>query len=254
MRPDDRADAVVRGLDRRDPVAQRLVDRVLERRAAPTRPGTTSAPSSFMRNTLSAWRSTSTAPMNTMQSSPNSAAAVAVATPCWPAPVSAITRCLPMRRVSSAWPSTLLILCEPVWVRSSRLSSTRTPEPLREPVALGDRRRAGRRSDASSSANSARNSSDVHAVRNSASSSSSAGTSVSGTKRPPNSPKRPRPTGSGPGGSRRTGSPRAGAVIGSCYGHARHAPSAIQSYGAASGSGTHPSPPSCAPAAAGLAR
>ena len=34
---------------------------------------------------------------------------------------------------------------------------------------------------------------------------SSAGTSVSGTKRPPNSPKRPRPTGSGPGGSRCTG-------------------------------------------------
>ena len=34
VRPDDRTDAVVRGLDRRDPVAQRLVDRVLERRAA----------------------------------------------------------------------------------------------------------------------------------------------------------------------------------------------------------------------------
>ena len=32
-----------------------------------------------------------------------------------------------MRRVSSAWPSTLLILCEPVCVRSSRFSSTRTP-------------------------------------------------------------------------------------------------------------------------------
>ena len=127
VRADDRADAVVRALDRRDPVAQRLVDRVLERARCPDVTGTTSAPSSFMRNTLSAWRSTSTAPMNTMQSRPNSAAAVAVATPCWPAPVSAMTRCLPMRRVSSAWPSTLLILCEPVWVRSSRLSSTRTP-------------------------------------------------------------------------------------------------------------------------------
>ena len=34
MRADDRADAVVRRLDGRDPVAQRLVDRVLERRAA----------------------------------------------------------------------------------------------------------------------------------------------------------------------------------------------------------------------------
>ena len=80
-----------------------------------------------MRHTLSAWRSTSTAPMYTVQSRPNSAAAVAVATPCWPAPVSAIMRRLPMRRVSSAWPSTLLILCEPVCVRSSRFSSTRTP-------------------------------------------------------------------------------------------------------------------------------
>ena len=53
----------------------------------------------------------------------------------------------------------------------------------------------------------------------------SAGTSVSGTKRPPNSPKRPRPTGSGPGGSRRTGSPRAGAVIGSCVRVTRRRPS-----------------------------
>ncbi len=52
---------------------------------------------------------------------------MAVATPCWPAPVSAMTRFLPMRWVSSAWPSTLLILCEPVWLRSSRLSSTRAP-------------------------------------------------------------------------------------------------------------------------------
>ena len=151
-----------------------------------------------MRNTLSAWRSTSTAPMNTRQSRPKSAAAVAVATPCWPAPVSAITRCLPMRRVSSAWPSTLLILCEPVWVRSSRFSSTRTPRrsDSRWHSVTGVGRPAYERS---SSANSARNSSEVQAVRNSSSSSMSAGTSVSGTKRPPNSPKRPRPTGSGPG-------------------------------------------------------
>ena len=39
-------------------------------------------------------------------------AAVAVATPCWPAPVSAITRVLPIRLASRAWPSTLLILCD----------------------------------------------------------------------------------------------------------------------------------------------
>ena len=93
----------------------------------PESTGRTSAPSSSMRNTLSAWRSVSTSPMYTAHSSPNRAAAVAVATPCWPAPVSATMRRLPMRWVSSAWPSTLLILCEPVWARSSRLSSTRTP-------------------------------------------------------------------------------------------------------------------------------
>jgi hypothetical protein len=46
------------------------------------------------------------------------------ATPCWPAPVSAITRRLPIRRASSAWPSALLILCEPVWLRSSRFSQS----------------------------------------------------------------------------------------------------------------------------------
>ena len=32
------------------------------------------------------------------------AATVAVATPCWPAPVSAMTRVLPMRRARSTWP------------------------------------------------------------------------------------------------------------------------------------------------------
>ena len=87
----------------------------------------TSAPSNSMRNTLSSWRLVSTSPMKTVHSRPNSAAAVADATPCCPAPVSAIMRVLPMRRVRRAWPTTLLILCEPVWARSSRLSSTRTP-------------------------------------------------------------------------------------------------------------------------------
>ena len=39
-------------------------------------------------------------------------------------PVSAITLVLPIRWVSSAWPRTLLILCEPVWAMSSRLRNT----------------------------------------------------------------------------------------------------------------------------------
>ena len=47
--------------------------------------------------------------------------AVAVATPCCPAPVSAMMRFVPMRRATMIWPSTLLTLCEPVWLSSSRL-------------------------------------------------------------------------------------------------------------------------------------
>src|ERR1700730_2166505 len=153
--------------------------------------------------------------MNTMQSRPNSAAAVAVATPCWPAPVSAIRRFLPMRRVRSACPRTLLILCERVWVRAARLRTTRPPR-------RSERRRhsvtgVGRPAyDCKSPANSRRNASNPHAPRNSRSSSSSAGTRLSGTNRPPNpSPKRPSAAGSGPGGSRCTASPRASEVTGS---------------------------------------
>src|SRR3546814_3307976 len=43
------------------------------------------------------------------------------------APVSAMMRRLPMRRASSACASALLILCAPVWLRSSRLSQTCAP-------------------------------------------------------------------------------------------------------------------------------
>ena len=49
-----------------------------------------------------------------------------------------------MRRASSAWPSTLLILWEPVWLRSSRLSRTRQPSSADEVGALGEQRRAAR--------------------------------------------------------------------------------------------------------------
>ena len=76
---------------------------------------------------MSACRLVSSSPMYTTHSSPNSAHAVAAATPCCPAPVSAIIRDLPIRLASSACPSTLLILCDPVWVRSSRLSRIRQP-------------------------------------------------------------------------------------------------------------------------------
>src|SRR4051812_42060480 len=149
-----------------------------------------------MRNTLRAWRSTSTAPMKTMQSRPKSAHAVAVATPCCPAPVSAMTRVLPMRRVSSACPSTLLILCEPVWVRSSRLSRTRAPPAAaRRPVVsvTGVGRPAY---DVSSPSSSAWKAGSASAFAHSAASWSSAATSASGTNRPPYGPKWP--VGSGP--------------------------------------------------------
>jgi hypothetical protein len=80
-----------------------------------------------MRKTLSAWRRMSSSPMYTTHSRPNRAQIVAVATPCWPAPVSAMMRRLPMRRASSACPTVLLILWAPVWLRSSRLSQTGAP-------------------------------------------------------------------------------------------------------------------------------
>ena len=62
MRAHDRAQAVVGVVDGGHPVPQRLVDGVLQG-AAPGSTGRTSAPSSSMRKTLSAWRSVSTSPM-----------------------------------------------------------------------------------------------------------------------------------------------------------------------------------------------
>src|SRR5262249_28801169 len=56
-----------------------------------------------------------------------SAHTVAVATPCWPAPVSAMIRRLPILCASSTWPRALLSLCDPVWLRSSRLKYTGRP-------------------------------------------------------------------------------------------------------------------------------
>ena len=90
--------------------------------------GTTVAPNNFMRPTLGAWRSMSTAPMYTVHGRPTRAQAAAVATPCCPAPVSATMRETPRRFASNAWPSALLILWAPVCARSSRLSHTCAPQ------------------------------------------------------------------------------------------------------------------------------
>ncbi len=87
----------------------------------------TSAPRRRIRATFGDWRAMSSVPMYTTQSRPRSAHTVAVATPCWPAPVSATTRVFPIRFTRRAWPRALLILCAPVWQRSSRFSHTRQP-------------------------------------------------------------------------------------------------------------------------------
>jgi hypothetical protein len=169
--------------------------RVLE----PLATGTTSAPSSRIRATFSACRSVSTSPMYTTQSRSRYAAAVADATPCWPAPVSAMTRDLPIRRVSSAWPSTLRILCAPVWLRSSRLSRMRAPATSDSRVASYSRLGVPAYSRSRRS-NSAVNSGSAIAACQASVSSSRAAISASGMNLPPKRPKWPALSGMGPVG------------------------------------------------------
>ena len=102
--------------------------------------GTTSAPSSRMRPTFGACRSMSTAPMYTVHGRPKRAQAAALATPCWPAPVSATMRFAPRRFASSAWPIALLILCAPVCARSSRFSQILAPQRSDSRAREGERR------------------------------------------------------------------------------------------------------------------
>jgi hypothetical protein len=80
--------------------------------------------------------------MKITQGRPKRAQTVAVATPCWPAPVSAMIRVLPMRIASRIWPTQLLILCAPVWFSSSRLNQTCAPPRLFS-QARGEIERAG---------------------------------------------------------------------------------------------------------------
>ena len=88
-----------------------------------------------MRATLGAWRATSTAPMYTVQRIPMRAATVALAVPCIPAPVSAMSSVLPMRFASRACPRALLILWAPVWFRSSRFRKSLPPPRCRDRLA-----------------------------------------------------------------------------------------------------------------------
>ncbi len=73
VRPGHRADDVVGVLDVRHPVAHGLVHRVLQRARARLHRPPPVRPSSCMRKTFSACRSTSSAPMKTSQGSPKSA-------------------------------------------------------------------------------------------------------------------------------------------------------------------------------------
>ena len=82
--------------------------------------GFTVAPSKFIRKTLLSCLRISSSPIYTMHSSPSIAQTVAVATPCCPAPVSAMILVLPMRFANKPCPKALLILWAPVWAKSSR--------------------------------------------------------------------------------------------------------------------------------------
>mmetsp|Transcript_16077 Transcript_16077/g.40487 ORF Transcript_16077/g.40487 Transcript_16077/m.40487 type:complete len:237 (+) Transcript_16077:997-1707(+) len=119
---------------------------------------------------------------------PMRAQAVAVATPCWPAPVSQMIRFLPMRLARSACPMALLILWAPVWASSSRLSQIWAPpmssvRRLAWYVGVGPPMYSLRYL-----ATSSRKEGSFMALMYSFSSSSCASTSVSGMYLPPNSP------------------------------------------------------------------
>mmetsp|Transcript_48185 Transcript_48185/g.96436 ORF Transcript_48185/g.96436 Transcript_48185/m.96436 type:complete len:203 (-) Transcript_48185:349-957(-) len=156
--------------------------------ADPVATGTTLPPSILMRKTLSDCRLQSSAPMYTVRSMPISAQAVAVATPCWPAPVSQMMRFFPRRFARSACPMALLILCAPVCARSSRFSQICAPPIFSVSrfawyVGVGPPMYSFRYL-----ATSAMNSGSLIAMLYCRSSSSCASTSVSGMYRPPNAP------------------------------------------------------------------
>jgi len=65
---------------------------------------------------------------------PEEAATVAVATPCWPAPVSAMSRRLPMARASSPGRRQLLILWRAGVVEVLALEVERQPTTFAQPV------------------------------------------------------------------------------------------------------------------------
>ena len=193
VRAGDRAEEVVGVVDVGDPVAQRLVDRVLERRAAGVDGHDLGAEQPHPGDVERLALGVDLRPCRRRTRGRAARPRWRVATPCWPAPVSAMTRVLPIRLVSSAWPSTLLILCEPVWLRSSRLRRIRAPTAvLGEPRRSVERCWAGRRSRAGSRRSSPTNAgSAMRLAARPRRARSRAAISASGTNRPPNPPKRP---------------------------------------------------------------
>ena len=97
-----------------------------------------------MRNTLSAWRSTSTAPMNTMQSSPNSAArgggGDAVLAGAGLGDDALLAHAAGEQRLAEH----VVDLVRAGVGEVLALEQHPHAEPLREAVALGDRRRPAR--------------------------------------------------------------------------------------------------------------
>ena len=136
VRPERGAQHVVGGRDVLGPVAHRLVDRVLERLRSRVDADDLGAEQPHPRRRWAPAAPCRSRPCRPGTAIPILAAAAAVATPCWPAPVSATTRDLRIRRASRTWPRALLSLCAPVWRRSSRFRAIRAP-----PHALGQPRR-----------------------------------------------------------------------------------------------------------------
>ena len=101
-----------------------LVDRALEQMDAELEK--LYSDTSSIGKTLSPWRRMSTSPMYTVHSMPNSAAAVAVATPCCRAGLGdELVLAHPPGQQALA--DTLLSLWDRVWARASRFKSSRTP-------------------------------------------------------------------------------------------------------------------------------
>ena len=120
-RADARADHVVGVGDVGDPVADRRADRLLERARARRRPARRARPAAPCAGRWAPGGACPRCPCRRSTRGPAARRRWPIATPCEPAPVSAMIRVLPIRLASSVWPSALLILCAPVWLRSSRL-------------------------------------------------------------------------------------------------------------------------------------